>query len=301
MAFEKYSTSGILLFAVPLFGAPVLAGWAVAPWAVLPVFAALFGAQTTLTRRMPDRAGTAIATALAVLAINAALVGVLMGLGHGLAMLTGPLPMPVWGAVLICAGATGYAIWRYRWTPEQAEMDALMDQMTAVISDMAPLPDIAPPQTPPQILDALARLRDQPNTDLDMLAAGLYDTLDSDAFDWMFDLDLPPDDPLCGSERRELLLMRLLAIPRIRHVQSELGGAGAMAERALISPHPKVRQEARALMDQMMAEDCEADCFPLLHDLEDAEISFPAEFRGIGAALRAHIAKQRLAEQPGTG
>ena len=301
MAFERYSISGILSFAAPLFSAPVLAGWAVAPWAVLPVFATLFGAQTTLTRRMPNRTGAAIASALAVLIINAALVGMLMGLGRGLAMLTGPLPMPVWGPVLICAGAAGCAIWRYRWTPEQAEMDALLDQMTATITDMASLPEIDTPHPPPQILKTLALLRNQPCPDLDTLAAGLYDALDSDAFDWLYDLDLTPDDPLRVSGRQDMLLLRLLAIPRLRHVQSELGGTGIMTERALISPHPAVRQEVRALMDQMITEDCGSDCFPLLHDLEAAEASFPMEFDGLTAALRAHIAKQRLAETGGTG
>jgi hypothetical protein len=136
MAFEKYSTSGILLYAVPLYVSPVLAGASAAPWTAVPVFAALFSALVLKTRATPDAAGPLAVSVVLALILHGAIASALFALGRGLAVLTGPLPVPVWAALAICAAAAAFGIWRYRWTPEQAEMDALLDDALDTLSQV---------------------------------------------------------------------------------------------------------------------------------------------------------------------
>lgn len=128
MAFEKYSASGILLYAVPLYAAPILAGASAAPWAAVLVFAALFSALILKTRPLPDDPATLIVTLIFTLTLHAGLTAGLFGLGRGIALLTGPIGVPIWGTLLLAVGAVGLGIWRYRWTPERAETEALLDE-----------------------------------------------------------------------------------------------------------------------------------------------------------------------------
>lgn len=136
MAFEKHSLSGILLFAAPLYAAPVLAGASAASWAAVPVFAALFAALILRTRALPDAVGALVVNVVFALVLNSALALVLFALGRGIAAFTGPLPIPVWGALLIGAAATAFGIWRYRWTPERAQLEAALDDALAKLEEI---------------------------------------------------------------------------------------------------------------------------------------------------------------------
>lgn len=136
MAFEKYSPSGILLYAVPLYAAPIIAGASAAPWAAVPAFAGLFSALILKTRAVPDKAGPLAMTVAFALALHGAIASGLFALGRGAALLTGPLPVPVWAALTMCAAATAVGIWRYRWTPEQAKLDAALDDALNALSQI---------------------------------------------------------------------------------------------------------------------------------------------------------------------
>ena len=136
MAFEKYSRSGIMLLVVPLYTGPVLAGVSAAPWAAVPVFAALFTALTQKTRSLPDQAvPLAIVIAFALI-LNGAVALALFSLGRGLALMTGPFSVPFLASLAVSAAATVFGIWRYRWTPEQAQMDAAIDEALEQVSQM---------------------------------------------------------------------------------------------------------------------------------------------------------------------
>jgi hypothetical protein len=137
MAFEKYSTSGILLYAIPLYAAPILAGASSASWASVAVFATLFTAQILKTRPLPDKTWPLIATVLFTLALHGVLASGLFALGRGLSLLTGPLPLPIWFTLAMGAAASALGIWRYRWTPEQAELDAILDETLSAITDLS--------------------------------------------------------------------------------------------------------------------------------------------------------------------
>lgn len=148
MAFAKYSLSGILAYALPLYAAPVLAGASAAPWGSVPVFALLFAALIVLTRRMPDEAGALTVSVLVAVVLNTAVTCGLFALGRGVAVVA-PLVLPLWVPLAICAGAAAFGIWRYRWTPEMDEMEALLDEAIRTIEDgtaAMTAPDTAPPE-----------------------------------------------------------------------------------------------------------------------------------------------------------
>lgn len=138
MAFEKYSLSGILAYSVPLYAAPVLAGLAGGPWHSVPIFALFFSALILKTRKLPTDPALLMANVLIALIVNGAITSVLFGLGDLGARMTHPLALPLWGPVLICAMATAFGIWRYRWTPQTEEMDALLDDALKQLDRMQP-------------------------------------------------------------------------------------------------------------------------------------------------------------------
>ncbi|MGH1354675.1 MAG: hypothetical protein ACRBBS_06325 [Thalassovita sp.] len=136
MAFEKYSTSGILLYAVPLYAAPILAGASAVSWSAVPVFAALFAVLILKTRPLPDDTSALALSVVAALILHGALASGLFAVGRGVAMVTGSLPIPVWATLVMGGAATGLGLWRYRWTPERAELDAVLDQTLSALKDM---------------------------------------------------------------------------------------------------------------------------------------------------------------------
>ncbi|MBA84810.1 hypothetical protein ACSSNL_16060 [Thalassobius sp. S69A] len=138
MAFEKYSLSGILAYVIPLYAAPILAGLSAAPWASVPVFALFFSALSLKTRKLPSQPALLILNALVALIVNGAIAAVLFGLGYLGGRMTQPLGLPLWGPVLICAGATAFGIWRYRWTPQSAQFEAFLDDALDQIDRMQP-------------------------------------------------------------------------------------------------------------------------------------------------------------------
>lgn len=141
MAFEKYSSSGVMAYAIPLYAAPVLAGWSGASAAVIPVFATLFAALILKTRRLPDQPGGLALTVLGALLLNAAITGGLVGVGWLGAAALGAVPLPVWLPLGMGVSAAGLGIWRYRWTPEVDAMDRLMDQTLAALDQIDRDPD----------------------------------------------------------------------------------------------------------------------------------------------------------------
>lgn len=134
MAFEKYSPSGLLAYAIPLYAAPVLAGWSGAPISVIPVFATIFAALILKTRRLPDTVTPLVISALGALLINGLLTGALVGLGWLGAALIGSLAAPLWLSLGLGFFGASLGIWRYRWTPKAEELDQMLDQTLTALT-----------------------------------------------------------------------------------------------------------------------------------------------------------------------
>lgn len=141
MAFEKYSTSGVLAYAVPLYLSPVLSGASGVAWAVVPVFALLFAAVIVITRKMPTDGAALAASVLGAVMLNGAITAGLFAVGRGIMLFAGPVDMPVWGPLGICTLAAGWGMWRYRWTPAQDEMEAVLDAALRDLTAMQPPDD----------------------------------------------------------------------------------------------------------------------------------------------------------------
>lgn len=298
--FSKYSTSGLLLYAVPLFASPLLAGWADAPWEIVPVFALLFAALVVQTRRMPEALGALAVTAATSFVVNIGVTSLLFGLGRALAILT-PLNLPIWLPLAMGAVAAGIGIYRYRWTPEVAQMDALMDDMLAALEGTTS----SQPQTPETVLHAIDALRGLPDpvtaNQIAAIAEDLFMAHDADAFDLLFDHSFAEGDTLRDTERWPLLLLALLDTPHVRFIQSDLGGTAALAEQYLQSPHPRVRSGVANLLRTLLTEEEDTQAFPWPYDLHQAEAAFPRDYAGLADALDALCEKQALAAGEDTG
>ncbi|WP_319824823.1 hypothetical protein [Thalassovita sp.] len=74
-----------------------------------------------------------------VLLVNGAITTALFGLGRAIMSLTAPVALPLWLPIVTCALAAVWGMWRYRWTPEPAEMDSFLDEALSQIQAMTPL------------------------------------------------------------------------------------------------------------------------------------------------------------------
>lgn len=141
MAFEKYSASGILAYALPLYLSPVLSGVSNAPWAAVPLFALLFAALILKTRKTPQGGANLAVSVSGILLINGAITSALFGLGRAIMPMTGMVTLPLWLPIAICALAAGWGIWRYRWTPATEEMDAFLNEALSQLQSTPPTDD----------------------------------------------------------------------------------------------------------------------------------------------------------------
>jgi len=133
MAFERYSRAGILLYALPLFASPVLAPLAEVQIETVPLFAGCFTALMALTRPQAEGFVARLVQLIFALLINTVTCAVLYGVGFGVARLLPLSPLPVWLPFLSLGFGVALGVWRYRWTPEQAAMEAFLDNATEEI------------------------------------------------------------------------------------------------------------------------------------------------------------------------
>lgn len=130
MAFERYSRAGILLYALPLFASPVLAPLTEVQIEPIPLFAGCFTALVALTRPQADRFAVRLVQLIFALLINTVICAALYGVGFGVARLLPLSPLPIWLPFLSLGVGVALGVWRYRWTPEQAAMEAFLDDAT---------------------------------------------------------------------------------------------------------------------------------------------------------------------------
>lgn len=126
--------------AAMLYVGPLLAGLSAAPIAVLPIFVAIFVLWMTLMRPSVWAKATAegTPTALAIhlggiTLMQVLLVIVAFGVGRGLGVLAGTLPMQPWVPVLISLLAV--PVGRILWNPalDDAETQAFLDDAIRTI------------------------------------------------------------------------------------------------------------------------------------------------------------------------
>lgn len=133
MAFERYSRAGILLYALPLYAGPVLAPLAEVQMEAIPLFAGCFTALVVLTRPQADRLAGRLVQLVFALLINTLMCAAIYSVGFGVARLLPLSPLPFWLPFLSSGFGVALGVWRYRWTDEQAEMEAFLDDATEQI------------------------------------------------------------------------------------------------------------------------------------------------------------------------
>lgn len=125
----RLSPLGIALAMLPLYAGPILSGWAHHPLEVVPVFALVFLGYLLITRRRLGVSGLALAGL-----IQLVLCGALQGGGLLLALMFGPLQMPLWPPLLISTLGAGAAGWLYR---DLVPLEDQVDEMQAAVDRLA--------------------------------------------------------------------------------------------------------------------------------------------------------------------
>lgn len=119
--FERYSRSGLALMFAPLYAGPLAAGWSHAPLLTLAILAAVFFLIQLRFGRAPAKTLPAQIIALIFLAlVQICVVAMTYGVGMGLALLTGPLPLPLWFPLALTGCSAAIGALRYRHAQDDA-------------------------------------------------------------------------------------------------------------------------------------------------------------------------------------
>jgi hypothetical protein len=142
--FERHSRSGLALMFAPLYAGPVAAGWSTAPPATLVVFASVFFLIQLSFGRTKTKNSTSQVVALVFLAlVQIGITLLTFGVGSGLAMLTGPLPLPVWFPLALTGCSAAIGALRYRHAQDDAAMLDLIDRTINTLETGTPFDNTA--------------------------------------------------------------------------------------------------------------------------------------------------------------
>ena len=222
---------------------------------------------------------------LGALLLNGALTSILFTLGRAVSQIASPLPIPVSMPVAMAALAALFGIWRYRWTPESAEMENALDAALAAVERMTPQQEIG---LLVSRLNALSPY--DPLSTYDEMAEELLTRYGPDALEALHATAFP-------SSARDLLMLRLCDDPRLRATQSDLDGLRPVLRRGLQSDHASLRQQAHMLILTLIDEEVDRGTLPSMLTIRTAEQGYPKELAGLSAAVEAYLAKEVLAEQ----
>lgn len=295
MAFERHSDTGALLTYAPLYAGPFLAGLSLAPWAVTLVFAAIFAALILKTRPLPETLAELAIAAAAVFAVNLLIAGGVIGLGKLLAQLAGPLPLPLWGGILLSATAAIFAIWRAPDPETLREMEGVLDAATRALEGkplpadwdlLEPAEQGIDPSNQAAIDHTLCRLRALPDT----YSVGHVDTIvqDLESATGQHGLHGLLAAAGQGEERVDFALLRYVASPYVRRKLDESADLADVSGFGLGSRFAKIREQAAHLLWAMLDDSCRSENFPRDSALEDAAIADPDTFREVGDAVIAY-------------
>ncbi|MGD9865911.1 MAG: hypothetical protein AB7S99_22150 [Pseudodonghicola sp.] len=129
-----YSRGASLLMAAPLYAGPLLAGWMGAPWIVPGALAALFFLAQVMAGRAAGRGARPLPLYLLVLALTQiVLVLAVYAAGAGLAVLTGPLALPIWLPLVLTGFGAALLILRH---PHELQQDETLDLLGQALETM---------------------------------------------------------------------------------------------------------------------------------------------------------------------
>lgn len=283
--FGKYSRSGLALMGVPLYAGPVLAGWSAAPLWVFVLLVALFFAMQMLRNISYRQAALPpVAQVFVLLAAQVVAVGAAWGVGVLGALALGALAAPAWLPLTLSSVGAVVGALRYRRTPEDDEMDAVMDDaLRALETGVPPDWDDEGDDPPPGAADdpairaavqeALETLWALPEDvrvhDIDPIVQRLEDRADHHGFAGLL-AELNE-----GFRAVDLAMLRYLASPRVRRAIMQAEELDFALSLLLESEDEAVLGELAALTMTLIEEGAAPDDLPPLTALKDKAADFP--------------------------
>ncbi len=276
----KYSRAGVAMMAVPLYAGPVLAGLSGARWSQIFPFAAVFFLMQMLRGIDAKRGSMGHTAFLLVMGVTQILVvGIAFGLGHGLMLITGPLPMSQWAPFGLTVFGAAMGVARYKYDPDQDQLFDMADAATEAIETGFPVLDdhADDPQPNPAghlacdtALSALWSLpEDAVLQDLDPIVQNLETAVGANGFHaLMAEIDE-------GSPQVDLAFLRYLASPAVRHDATQTGELGFALSCLLESPHAGVRHELILTLLTLLDENAPPDAFPPADEVRSAVAHWP--------------------------
>jgi len=144
------SRPALALMTAPLYAGPIAAGWSASSIQTLPIFAAVFFLmQLQLGRAAPQPVKAQVPALILLALVQISVVSLAYGGGALLALLTGPLPLPLWFplALIGCSAALGAV--RFRRALDDAAMLDLIDRVEKTLSTGAQPETLKRPQETP--------------------------------------------------------------------------------------------------------------------------------------------------------
>jgi hypothetical protein len=283
MRIDPYSRTGLALIFGPLYLGPVLAGWARLSPVTLPVFALAFLLFIAATRRPNLNEASGVAALVLMALVQCALVAACFAAGVALALLAGPIALPLWVPVALTALAAVFGALQYS---DKAEMDVFLDGAIRELedqnrrrptdwADIHPTPSRKVEAATRQALTDLRALPDDAAEDrIDAILDTLGDAAGARAFDPLYDAVVETeatDPPL------ERALLRFVARPEIRDRLIERGEAGMAPTLLLNAQAPETRAAARRLVGELIDAGAPAEQLPDPAWLTDLHAAHPDE------------------------
>lgn len=282
--FERYSRSGLALMFAPLYAGPVAAGWSTAPPSTLAIFAAVFFLMQLRLGRAKAQGIPAQIIALVFLAlVQICVVAIAYGVGMALAMLTGPLPLPLWFPLALTGCSAAFGALRYRHAQDDAAMLDLIDRTINTLESGVPFDDETNNTAADETLSALYAL---PGTataaDIDPIVQRLETHKDQAGY---WDLLAEINE---GYRNVDFAMLRFLASPKIRTELMPEEPLGFALEQVLQGTDPAVLSELAMLIETLLSEGAPASALPSPETLIEKAKQFPALIPLIARVQKEH-------------